>query len=113
MNPQWLDDTALQTIAESVKAQKIPPGEVKVFPVVGLRPCVPIHKAAGRCVIVKTPHLQDGDRAELFHAEDEVDYVEPGVDMLDLLVDLGMFPSRGQARKNWRGPIEIPAGWTE
>ncbi len=34
------------------------------------------------------------------------------VTMLDLLVRFGFFPSFGQARKNWRGPIIIPDGWS-
>jgi hypothetical protein len=32
--------------------------------------------------------------------------------MPDLLVALGSFPSKGQARKNWRGPLEIPRGYS-
>jgi hypothetical protein len=34
-------------------------------------------------------------------------------DMFDLLVRLEAFPSKGQARKNWKGPATIPDGWTE
>ena len=30
--------------------------------------------------------------------------------MVDVLVRAGAFPSRGQARKNWRGPLEVPIG---
>lgn len=33
--------------------------------------------------------------------------------IIDLLVLTKYFPSKGQARKNWRGPIEIPAGYSE
>lgn len=33
-------------------------------------------------------------------------------DVLDLLVYLKIFPSRGQARKNWKGPIQFPPGFT-
>ena len=36
-----------------------------------------------------------------------------GTTMLDLLVLSGFFLSKGQARKNWRGPIEIPPGYSE
>jgi hypothetical protein len=33
--------------------------------------------------------------------------------MIDLLVSSGFFPSKGQARKNWRGEVEIPPGYSE
>ena len=36
-----------------------------------------------------------------------------GTTMFDLLVLSGFFPSKGQARKNWKGPAEIPAGYSE
>lgn len=35
------------------------------------------------------------------------------VDMYDLLLKLGSFSSRNQAKKNWKGPNEIPKGWSE
>lgn len=31
-------------------------------------------------------------------------------DILDVLVLLNVFPSRSQARKNWKGPIQFPPG---
>jgi hypothetical protein len=33
--------------------------------------------------------------------------------MFDLLVKLGSFKSKGQARKNWRFGKDIPSGWSE
>lgn len=30
--------------------------------------------------------------------------------MAEVLVRAGAFPSRGQARKNWRGPRDVPIG---
>lgn len=62
-------------------------------------------------VIVESASLRDSD-AEYFGDEPAM-LVPEGTDMLQLLVELGSFPSRGQARKNWKGPVEIPPGWTE
>lgn len=36
-----------------------------------------------------------------------------GTDIWSILVDSGAFESKGQARKNWHGIKEIPAGYTE
>lgn len=33
--------------------------------------------------------------------------------VLDLLVMMDVFPSKGQARKNWKGPVEIPDGFSD
>lgn len=46
--------------------------------------------------------------------EEEVCILNEGtVDMFDLLVRLGAFPSKGAARKNWKKTgKEIPPGWT-
>lgn len=33
--------------------------------------------------------------------------------MIDVLVIAGIFPSKGQARKNWHGPVEIPGGLSQ
>jgi hypothetical protein len=30
--------------------------------------------------------------------------------MIDILFEAQIFPSRGQARKNWKGPMQIPFG---
>ena len=38
---------------------------------------------------------------------------ENEVDMFDLLVMLGAFSSKGQAKKNWKGVKDIPFGWSE
>jgi hypothetical protein len=34
-------------------------------------------------------------------------------DVLDLLVEMGVFPSKGQARKNWKGSVTIPSGFSD
>jgi hypothetical protein len=69
--------------------------------------------AACGCFIVRTGALQPEDRNEFFGAGDVVELVDEGADVLDLLVLMKVFPSKGQARKNWRGPVQIPPGWTE
>lgn len=43
-----------------------------------------------------------------------VNVIKPGeFTMIDLLVMLGTFPSKSQARKNWKGPVDIPGGYSE
>lgn len=64
-------------------------------------------------IIVWNDHVQPGDKASLF-LDEPVIHIEPGeMDVIDLLVAMGVFPSRGQARKNWRGPQEIPSGFSD
>jgi hypothetical protein len=65
------------------------------------------------CFIVRTPHLLERDRSDLFKDDDLVEFLDAGADMLDVLVKCGAFSSKGQARKNWRGPVEISWGWSE
>lgn len=36
----------------------------------------------------------------------------PTATWLDVLVVVGIFPSKGQARKNWKGPVDIEPGLT-
>lgn len=67
-------------------------------------------------VIINNKNVQDTDKWNLFE-DDEVMVIFPGnprfKDMLDLLIHMGAFPSRSQARKNWKGPIEFPLGFNE
>lgn len=55
-----------------------------------------------------------GDESRLFFSGEPVELVPPTTDMYDLLVRVGLFPSKGQARKNWQrtGP-EIPWGFSD
>lgn len=39
--------------------------------------------------------------------------VKEDFSILDLLVAINIFSSKSQARKNWKGPVEIPSGYTE
>ncbi len=66
-------------------------------------------------VIVESDHVLDTDRGSLFPDSEDVLIIRPGnnKDMFDLLVLLGAFPSRSQARKNWKGTQAIPEGWSE
>jgi hypothetical protein len=50
-------------------------------------------------------------RDQLFQDMIPIEYVSQNTTMLDLLVKLELFSSKSQARKNWRGPIEIPSGF--
>jgi len=63
-------------------------------------------------VIIDSDRVRDGDRAMLFPDDEDV-RVCSGVDMYDLLVMVGVFKSKGDARKNWHGVRDIPGGWSE
>lgn len=43
---------------------------------------------------------------------DENATVVDSPDLLAILVQCGLFPSKGQARKNWKGPVEVPFGFS-
>lgn len=59
-------------------------------------------------------NIEPGDVAALFPKGESIEAFRPEeVDIFDLLVKLGAFPSKSQARKNWKGPTEIPQGWSE
>ena len=62
-------------------------------------------------VMVDNGRLLPGDSALLFGDEEVV--IVRDADMYDLLVMLGSFKSRSEARKNWRGVRDIPSGWSE
>jgi hypothetical protein len=40
----------------------------------------------------------------------DVNVEDPAWSMIDVLVAAGVFPSKGQARKNWNKAIEVPPG---
>lgn len=65
-------------------------------------------------IIIRTSSVQEGDR-ELLFPDDEMVHIfdQEQKDIFDLLIILGAFPSKSQARKNWNGPKEIPEGWSE
>jgi hypothetical protein len=52
------------------------------------------------------------DRSLIFGPDSVVAHTKT-VDIYDILVESGAFESKGQARKNWTGVKEIPAGWSE
>ena len=69
-------------------------------------------------IVIVNPHHDKKMEEALFRkTDDDLFYYfveEPGFDMFDILVRIGMFPSKNQARKNWkRTDKEIPAGWSE
>lgn len=68
-------------------------------------------------IIIISERVLDRDRELLFPDEEIVFTIRsdnPIVrDMLDVLVLMKVFPSRSQARKNWKGSIPFPTGWNE
>lgn len=64
-------------------------------------------------VVVDNGYVCDGDRDALFPDGEEVLVVSPLTDIWRLLLMLGAFPSRSQARKNWTGSTTVPDGWSE
>ena len=62
--------------------------------------------------IIDNQHRLEGDEASFFGPE-PVDVLPASATMLDALVKAGIFPSKSEARKNWKGPIEIPDGFSE
>lgn len=67
-------------------------------------------------VAFKNDHFDRSFMDILFHPfdewEDDIRIVEPGkLDIFDCLVMLEIFPSKGQARKNWKGPTEFRPGF--
>jgi hypothetical protein len=67
-----------------------------------------------RCFVVQNENLDKRD-FDLFFAECEVEVLPAGTSMLDVLVECGIFPSKGQARKNgWKDDKSIiPDGFSE
>jgi hypothetical protein len=65
-------------------------------------------------VIVNSDKIGPNDK-ELIFGDEEVFFVNPeDMDMFDLLVKLGSFESKGQAKKNWtKTGKEIPQGFNE
>jgi hypothetical protein len=63
-------------------------------------------------VMVDNGHVEENDKDMLFPENEEVLIIGLDKDIFDLLVLLGAFSSKGQAKKNF--PIkEIPKGWSE
>lgn len=64
-------------------------------------------------IIITSENVREDDRDYLFPRDEDITYLSlDQTSMPDLLVQLGAFPSRGQAKKNWKGPQEIPGGWS-
>jgi hypothetical protein len=63
-------------------------------------------------VIVDNGNVWESDKEILF-GDEEVLVISPDVSIFDLLITLGSFTSKSQARKNWKHGREIPLGWSE
>lgn len=61
-------------------------------------------------IIVKNNFVQESDKEILF-GDEEVTYIEPGILLPNMCVQLGLFKSTSQARNSGRTG-EIPQGWT-
>ena len=68
-------------------------------------------------LIISNQFVCEGDREALFPDNELVHIIREGNtvlrDMLDVLVVLKCFPSKSQARKNWKGSVAFPTGWSE
>ncbi len=68
-------------------------------------------------VIINNGNVHERDRGLLFPDEEEVVIIQPDNpnvrNVLNLLIILGSFSSISQAKKNWKGPVEFPPGWSE
>lgn len=62
-------------------------------------------------IVVNNGNTLPQDIITLFGEEDVITYVEDKTTMTDLVVKLGLFKSKGQARKAGRVG-DIPEGWT-
>jgi hypothetical protein len=65
-------------------------------------------------VIVDNGNVWPSDQELLFEDEEVLHIQEGEKDMFDLLVLIGAFSSKGQARKNWnKTGVGIPSGWSD
>jgi len=64
-------------------------------------------------IIILNGNVHPSDAPNLFPKGEAIEAFKPDeVDIFDLLIKIGAFPSKGQARKNWNGPKVIPNGWS-
>jgi hypothetical protein len=63
-------------------------------------------------VMIDNGYIEENDREMLFPENEEVRVIDLNIDIFDLLVDLGAFQSKGQAKKNF-SVKKIPEGWSE
>jgi hypothetical protein len=64
-------------------------------------------------IAVRNEAFDDSLAAILFSGE-PFEIVDPETDMWSIVTEMGLFPSKGQARKNWnKTGQEIPTGFTE
>ena len=64
-------------------------------------------------VIICNGNIHPSDAPTLFPKNEPIEaFLPEEVDIFDLLVKLGAFPSKSQARKSWKGLDKIPDGWS-
>lgn len=60
-------------------------------------------------ILIAHPNFSERDRRLIFD-DDPFTVLPRPASMLDVLIAAEIFPSKGQARKNWQGSVEIPVG---
>lgn len=64
-------------------------------------------------IVVRNENLRETD-VQLFFGDEDVLFVDTGLDMFDVLVMCGFFQSKSEARRNWkRTEQSIPDGFTD
>jgi len=63
-------------------------------------------------IIVDNGNVWDGDK-ELIFGDEEAVRVSPNTTIFDLLIMIEAFPSKNQAKKNWKHGSTIPSGFSE
>ena len=65
-----------------------------------------------RFFLLDHPNTHPRDAELIFGTGATIEPLSETADMLSVLVAAGVFTSKGKARKNWHGTIEIPVGTT-
>jgi len=63
-------------------------------------------------VIVDTPWSEERDEFLFFSTEGKALHVPVDTDMLTLLVQVGLFSSKSEVRRNWKHRFDIPWGYS-
>jgi hypothetical protein len=79
---------------------------------------IPNLENRGFDVIVDSGNVIPGDIETIFGNDENpnppVNFIKSNqFTMLDLVWELGVFPSKSQMKKNWNGPLLIPDGFSE
>lgn len=74
-------------------------------------------RTLNHCFVVRNKHWEERIEQGLLWAGGDgvtkVHEIPENATLLDCLVTAGLFPSKGQARKNWKHPIALRVGYSE